>query len=57
MTTKATSGALVLFDVRVNPRATKSETKWFHTQVAKILYLLKLKPECLTAFSFLLIRE
>jgi Reverse transcriptase (RNA-dependent DNA polymerase) len=53
-TTRATPGASVLFDVRDAPRATASEAKWFHTHVAKILYLAKrVKPECLTAVAFL----
>ena len=54
MTTKVTPGAVVLFDFRDAPRATELETKWFHTHVAKILYLAKrVKPECLTAVAFL----
>jgi Reverse transcriptase (RNA-dependent DNA polymerase) len=53
-TTKVTPGASVLFDVRDAPKATESEAKWFHTHVAKILYLAKrVKPECLTAVAFL----
>ena len=32
----------------------RGEDKWFHTHVAKILYLAKrVKPECLTAVAFL----
>jgi hypothetical protein len=53
-TTKVTPGASVLFDVRDAPKATESEAKWFHTHVAKILYLAKrVKEECLTAVAFL----
>ena len=47
LTTKVTPGASVLFDVMDAPKATGTEAKWFHTHVAKILYLSKrLKPEC-----------
>ena len=53
-TTKVTPGASVLFDVRDAPKATQQEAKWFHTHVAKILYLAKrVRPECLTAVAFL----
>ena len=53
-TTKVTPAASVLFDVRNAPRATETEAKWFHTYVAKILYLAKrARPECLTAVAFL----
>ncbi len=53
-TTKVTPATSVLFDIRDDPRATESEAKWFHTHVAKILYLAKrVKPECLTAVAFL----
>ena len=54
-TTKVTTpGASFLFDVRDAPKATESEAKWFHTHVAKILYLAKtVKPECLTVVAFL----
>jgi hypothetical protein len=53
-TTKVTPGASVLFDVRDAPKATESEAKWFHTHVAKILYLAKrVKEESLTAVAFL----
>ena len=41
MTTKVTPGASVLFDVRDAPKATETEAKWYHTHVAKILYLAK----------------
>jgi hypothetical protein len=53
-TTKVTAGTSALFNVRDAPKATESEAKWFHTHVAKILYLAKrVKPECLTAVAFL----
>lgn len=53
-TTKATPGASVLFDIRDAPKVPESEAKWFHTHVAKILYLAKrVRPECLTAVAFL----
>ena len=52
--TKVTPAASVLFDVRDAPKATEDEAKWFHTHVAKILYLAKrVRPECLTAVAFL----
>ena len=41
MTTKVTRGASVLSDVRDAPKATETEAKWFHTHVAKTLYLAK----------------
>ena len=40
-TTKVTPATSLLFDIRDAPRATESEAKWFHTHVAKILYLVK----------------
>jgi predicted lactoylglutathione lyase len=53
-TTRATPAASVLFDVRDAPKSTESESKWFHTYVAKVLYLAKrARPECLTAVAFL----
>jgi predicted lactoylglutathione lyase len=52
--TKVTPAASALFDVRDAPKATEDEAKWFHTHVAKILYLAKrVRPECLTAVAFL----
>ena len=37
--------------------ATNDEAKWFHTKIAKMLYLLKrVRPECLTTVSFLTTR-
>jgi hypothetical protein len=54
-TTRVTPAAACLFDVRDDaPKATADEAKWFHSHVAKVLYLAKrAKPECLTAVSFL----
>ena len=53
-TTKATPGASVLFDVRDAPKVPESEARWFHTHVAKELYLAKrVRPEFLTAVAFL----
>ena len=46
-----------LFDVRDGPKASEDERKWFHTHVAKMLYLAKrVRAECLTAVSFLATR-
>jgi hypothetical protein len=44
-----------LFDVRDDAtKATIEQSKWFHTHVAKMLYLSKrVKPECLTTVIFL----
>src|SRR3990170_4711170 len=43
-----------LFDVRDTPKLGVEESKYFHTQVAKLLYLAKrVRPECLTAVAFL----
>ena len=54
---RATPAASNLFDVRDTTRATESEGKWFHTNVAKVLYLAKrVRPECLTAVAFLTTR-
>ena len=51
---RATPAASVLFDVRETCKATEAESKWFHTHVAKMLYLAKrVRPECLTAVAFL----
>jgi len=55
--TKATPAASNFFDVRDITRSTESEEKWFHTNVAKVLYLAKrVRPECLTAIAFLTTR-
>ena len=55
---RATPAAETLFDVRSDvEKASLSEVKYFHTYVAKILYLAKrVRPECLTAVSFLTTR-
>jgi hypothetical protein len=51
---RSTPATLTLFDVRDMPKATTAESKWFHSNVAKFLYLAKrVRPECLTAVSFL----
>ncbi len=51
---KATPAALSLFDVRDAPKLSVEDSKYFHSYVAKILYLAKrVRPECLTAVSFL----
>ena len=56
-TTRVTPAASTLYDVREAPRATAKEAKWFHTNVAKVLYLSKrVRPECLTAVAFLTTR-
>jgi hypothetical protein len=53
-TTKMTPGASVLFEVWDAPKAIAAEAKWFHTYVAKMLYLAKrTRPECLTVVAFL----
>ena len=53
-TTKVTPASSVLFDVRDALKASDADAKWFHTYVAKILYLAKrVRPECLTAVTFL----
>jgi hypothetical protein len=55
---RATPAAETLFDVRSDvEKASSSEAAYFHTCVAKILYLAKrVRPECLTALSFLTTR-
>jgi hypothetical protein len=47
-----------LYEVREDvPLASKEVSDWFHTQVAKLLYLAKrTKPECLTAVAYLTTR-
>lgn len=56
-TTRATPATSCLFDVRDAPKASEDDKKWFHTRVAKVLYLAKrVRPECLTAVSFLTTR-
>ena len=55
---RATPAAETLFDVSSDvEKASSSEAAYFHTYVAKILYLAKrVRPECLTAVSFLTTR-
>ena len=38
-TTKITPGSFVLFDVRVAPKATEAEVRWFHTHCGTYTYL------------------
>ena len=56
VTAKAkTPAASWLFDVRDDQaKASKEDAEWFHSYVAKMLWLSKrVRPECLTAVSFL----
>ena len=56
-TTRATPASSSLFDVRDAAKASGSESAWFHTYIAKLLYLAKrVRPECLTAVAFLTTR-
>ena len=56
-TLRVTPAAATLFDVRHADKASEEESKWFHTYVAKVLYLAKrVRPECLTAVAFLTTR-
>jgi len=52
---RATPAAEHLFQVRDDaPKATVAESQYFHSFVARMLYLAKrVRPECLTAVSFL----
>jgi len=51
---KATPAASNLFDTRDAPKLSTEDSKYFHSYVAKVLYLAKrVRPECLTAVSFL----
>ena len=52
---KPTPAADTLFDIRDNaPLAEEKDRGWFHTHVAKVLYLAKrVRPECLVAVAFL----
>jgi hypothetical protein len=51
---KATPAASNLFDTRDAPKLSTEDSKYFHSHVAKVLYLAKrVRPECLTAVSFL----
>lgn len=54
--TKVTSSPATkaLFDVRDAKKLSKMDAEYFHTHVAKMLYLAKrVKPECLAAVAFL----
>lgn len=55
---KRTPAASTLFDVRKDAlKLSAVEAKYFHTYVAKLLYLAKrVRPECLTAIAFLATR-
>ena len=56
-TRRATPATDELFEVRDAELATKDEAVWFHSHVAKMLYLAKrTRPECLAAVSFLATR-
>ena len=51
---RATPATEELFHIREVTKATAAEAKWFHSNVAKMLYLAKrVRPECLTAVAFL----
>jgi hypothetical protein len=53
-TVRTTPAASCLFDVRAAPKLSTEESKYFHSYVAKVLYLAKrVRPECLTAVAFL----
>lgn len=55
---RKTPAASTLFDIRGDaPKLTEEDAKYFHTHVAKVLYLAKrVRPECLTAVAFLATR-
>ena len=54
---RSTPATAALFNTRETIKATPDEAKWFHTNTAKMLYLAKrVRPECLTAVSFLTTR-
>jgi len=57
-TVRSTPATSNLFDLRDDvPKASANDSKWFHSNVAKVLYLAKrVRPECLTAVSFLTTR-
>jgi hypothetical protein len=56
-TLRVTPASSSLFDVRDTEKASPTESAWFHTYVAKMLYLAKrVRPECLTAVAFLATR-
>ena len=52
---KTTPASECLFDVREDsPASTEARREWFHSFVAKMLYLSKrVRPECLTTVAFL----
>ena len=53
-TIRTTPAASCLFDVRDAPKLSTEDSKYFHSYVAKVLYLAKrVRPECLTAVAFL----
>ena len=53
-TERATPATSALFDVRDVPKLSISDSAYYRTFVAKMLYLSKrVKPECLTAVAFL----
>jgi hypothetical protein len=55
--TAATPASENLFNIRDTTKATEQEKKWFHTYVAKMLYVSKrVKPECMVAVAFLTTR-
>lgn len=54
---RATPATENLFETREAPKASEEEKRWFHSNVAKMLYLAKrVRPECLVAVSFLTTR-
>lgn len=54
---KPTPATATLFDVKDCVPVTDGEAKWFHSHVAKLLYLCKrVRPECLVAVSYLCTR-
>lgn len=57
-TSRATPAAECLFEVRDGVElASTTEAEWFHSHVAKLLYVSKrVKPECLVSVSFLTTR-
>jgi hypothetical protein len=54
---RSTPAASTLFNTRDAPKSTKEEVQFFHTFVAKLLYIAKrVRPECLVAVAFLTTR-
>ena len=50
----ATPASDNLFVIRDAPKVSEKEAIWYRSYVAKVLYIAKqVKPECLTAVSFL----